>query len=171
MEKQLSNSNFLMLHHLPRIFSMLQVMNMMMYGFVNNQPAYFVLALNTIQKSIRISPKMIFKKWLGKYLQTALRIVYYVALTISVLLVMLTNSSTADALFIIASIALLALSTRLFLIYKCIRLNRNAVRFRNVTVYQGSLKNYSSKWVYYYHQYKIADLLAFVTLFSAVIFD
>ena len=90
MEKQYrSNNNFILANHLPRIFNMMHILNMMVYGFVASQPAYFVSALSSLQKSIRLSPeRQLRKKVLGR-----LRSLYYSALTVSVLIGLFINGS------------------------------------------------------------------------------
>lgn len=91
MEKQYRlKSNLLMLNHLPTIFNMLHILNMMVYGFVVNQPVFFISALNTLQKTIRI-PKNNFVNQLRKQLLFSLRDLYFGMLTSSVLLVLFAN--------------------------------------------------------------------------------
>jgi len=66
MEKLLRSNNSLMLNHLPRILNMIQILNMMMYGFVNNQPILFVQAIGSIQKKHPASHECTIKKMAGK---------------------------------------------------------------------------------------------------------
>ena len=137
MEKLLRSNNSLMLNHLPRILNMIQILNMMMYGFVNNQPILFVQAIGSIQKSIQLPTKEQLKRWLVKQLQVVLRTAYYTLLTIIALLVVFSNYFTDNALLVAGSLSLLALVIRLFLLPV-----ERSLHLSNANVYTSYLKNF-----------------------------
>lgn len=165
MEKQYrSNGSFLVINHLPRIFNMLQILNMMVYGFVVNQPVYFISAISSLQKSIRLLPYRQLKKRLGKQLLFCLKNIYYFLVTVILQLLLLANSSAINV--IVALLALLSLGTQLLYIYK----SSNRVMYtRSFTIRRAQLKNYRERWFFYNHSYKIADFLAFAGTLLAMI--
>ena len=60
MEKQYQINNFSVLNQLPKIYNMLHIANLIVFGFVVNQPVFVIMAITSIQKSIPLSPKKFF---------------------------------------------------------------------------------------------------------------
>jgi hypothetical protein len=144
MEQLRSNYNFLMLNHMPRIMNIMQILNMMVYGLANNQPVYFVLAISSLQKSIRFSPKKLVTKWFSTLLRAVLRARYHVILIIVSLLVFLSGWFMITTLFILASLALAILATCLLVAYKT-----RVPAHRIPLMIFHKLGNYFSKWCCY----------------------
>jgi len=115
MEKLLRSNSSLMLHHLPRILNIIQVLNMMVYGILNNQPVLLIQAVGSIQKGIHLPSGDQLKRSFLKHLQTFVRVAYYFLLTLTALLVVFSNYFTDNALVVAGSLALLALVIRLLL--------------------------------------------------------
>lgn len=168
MEKQHQYQNFSMFNHLPKILNMMQIMNMMVYGFVVNQPMYFVMAISNLQKSIRPNPALKLRKRLQRLLNFRFRIAYYVTLTLNAFMVAASHFATANVLFFMASFVSLALVTQLFFIYK------NMLPFsklvRSTCLSRAPFINYSNKLICNYQRYKIADLLGLLCLGLATIY-
>ncbi|MEO5995596.1 MAG: hypothetical protein ABIN89_02765 [Chitinophagaceae bacterium] len=137
MEKLLRSNNTLVMNHLPGILNMIQILNMMMYGFVNNQPILFVQAIGSIQKSVQLPSTAPIKKWLVKQRQVALRATYYILLTVTALLVVFSNYITNNALLVAGSLDLLALVIRLFILPV-----KRKLHLRNPGAYSNHLKKY-----------------------------
>ena len=143
MEKHFhSFNNYILVHHLPRILNLVQIMNMMMYGFVNNQPILFVQAIGSLQKSIPLPTEQQLRKWLIKQLYTSVKLTYYILLSAAVLLLAFSNYFTANAIFIAGILVLPALVIRLCLIHKGIVAKRGDIRPVNQIAFRGWPKNY-----------------------------
>lgn len=168
MEKQFrSNSSLLVLNHLPKIFNMMHILNMMVYGFVASQPVFFISAISSLQKTIRI-PKIRFGKRLGKPLFLRLRNFYHGVLATSLLLVLFVSRSTVSLLFIVACLAMLGLATQLLIINKRTIMENRVLDRRNSQIHRAQVKNYVGRWYYHYQRYRITDLLTFLAILLTV---
>ena len=139
----------------------------MVFGIAASQPVYFVMGISNLQKSIHISPPRKLIKKLREKLHFRLGLAYYITLSLIVMVVMITQSSGLNVLLVMASSALLALFTQLFLIYRSFQPASRFIHFRNLSALRKNRKNQSGQWLYYFYRYRVADLMGFLVLLSA----
>ncbi len=106
-----------MLNHLPRIYSMMQIVSMMVFGFVVSQPMFFVMAVNSFSKSIHLSPKKLLAKLAGK-LKFHSKFLNFVILMIVVFLFLLQNRFVENVLLIAALLMVFVVISRLLTVKK-----------------------------------------------------
>jgi hypothetical protein len=109
--------HIIILHGLPGILNVLHILNLMMYGLVISQPEFFLMGLNSLQKSIPTSPARLLNE-LWQKISANRKIFNYIIIIITLILFLLVNHSIENIFFVSAILIILVLITRLPAIQK-----------------------------------------------------
>ena len=120
-------------NHLPGIYNMMHIINMMVFGFVVSQPMFFVIAISSLSKSVQLFLKNVLAKLSGN-VNSRYKFLNFVILSIIVLSFVLLNRSVDNLLLVAALLMVLLIINRLVNIKKhnclptrwCLTGNNNA---------------------------------------------
>jgi hypothetical protein len=143
---------------------------LILYAVVISQSFFYLLAMSNVTKSMQPATYIESRQLLDKNLQPNLRIVYYLTLASSFLLVSFCVTNPSGLLFICAMIALISLIADIALTLKGnVPLNK-VINTWTIYNYPSNWKEYRSKWLSIYSLRQAANIIGFVSLLSGLIF-
>ncbi|MEI9809910.1 MAG: hypothetical protein WDO16_19710 [Bacteroidota bacterium] len=143
---------------------------LMLYTLVISQSFFYILAMSNVMKNMQPATYIESRHLLDKNLQHSLRIVYYLALASSVLLVSFCVTNPSGLLFICALIALVSLLADILLTLKGNQPLNRIINTWTKSDYPDNWKEYRSKWLSIYNIRQIANIIGFVSLLTGLIF-
>ena len=143
---------------------------MLIYAFVISQSFFYILAMSGTMEKMQAETYIETRNLLTKNLQAPLQLVYYTALSSSILLTAFCVVNPSGLLFISSVIALIALVADVLLAVKGnIPLN-NFINSWTTINYPEDWKQYRSKWFTLYHVRQALNITGFVSLLAGLIF-
>jgi hypothetical protein len=143
---------------------------LILYAVVISQSFFYILAMSSVTKSMQPATYIESRQLLDKSLQHTLRIVYYLALASSVLLVSFCVTNPSGILFICTIIALISLVADIVLSLKGnVPLNK-IINTWSASAYPSNWKEYRAKWLSIYSIRQVANIIGFVSLLTGLIF-
>jgi uncharacterized membrane protein len=143
---------------------------LMLYAVVISQSFFYLLAMSNVTKSMQPATYIESRQLLDRSLQHNLRIVYYLTLASSVLLVAFCVTNPSGLLFICAMIALVSLVADIALTLKGnVPLNK-VINTWTTSDYPSNWQEYRSKWLSIYSLRQAANIIGFVSLLTGLIF-
>lgn len=143
---------------------------LLLYAFVISQSFFYILAMSSTLKKMQAATYIETRNLLTEKLQAPLQIVYYAALSASVLLTAFCVVNPGGLLFISSVIALAALVADVWLAVKGnIPLN-NYINSWTSASYPENWTQYRSKWFNLYHIRQALNITGFVALLAGLVF-
>lgn len=140
------------------------------YAFVVGQSFFYVLAMSDASKKMAAPVYIETRKLIDQQLQQSLSVVYYIALSASLLLTAFSVVNPNGILFSCSLIALLALVIDIALALKGnIPLNK-AINQWTATNYPENWQQYRSRWFSIYHIRQAANIAGFIVLLAGLVF-
>ena len=143
---------------------------LLMYAVVISQSIFYILAMAGTMKRMQAETYIETRNLLTPKLETPLQIVYYTALSASVLLTAFCVVNPNGLLFITSAIAFVALLTDALLAVKGnIPLNKFINSWTSGN-YPQNWKQYRAQWFTLYHIRQALNITGFVSLLGGLIF-
>lgn len=146
----------------------LALINLIAYGFVTSQAMFYLLALARTQKRMTAPSYVELRHLLDSNMQVNGRLMYYITILTSIILVIFTSPGTHSLIFITSAIALAALVADLvFMFAGDIPVNKT-INTWSTQNFPSDWKKYRLKWFKYYHARQVANFIGFLSLLVGV---
>lgn len=143
---------------------------MLLYAFIISQSFFYILAMSGIMKKMQAETYIETRNLLTQKLKVPLQVIYYTALSSSLLLTAFCVVNPTGWLFISSMIALITLVADSLLAVKGnIPLNKYINSWTTAN-YPNNWQQYRAKWFSHYHIRQAINITGFISLLAGWIF-